>query len=612
MTHRARGRLIFSKEMNNEEARPIHNIFVRLFDDDGIFGKDDPMTVEGLYTDIEGRFEFKYDPKAAGTFDTPDLKLKVYERHPRYMKDGSVQYIEVEVTGYEPQVHNNVKLSDFDFGDIEIKFWEYAPIAESYTPRLYVNKEAGYPLMQEQHDARQKEETKKMVVAAGVLAQTTVFYPPLCKYKEEELKNPGSARSDAAFVDLALNGFNPCIPKKYKDGRLYIDFKYDGIMLDGKHWAPNTTAFFTQDKKTKELTVESIEIQERIGGFTRGHNACLGEPKVYKPADGSDWEKAKRVWRVNYFMFGELVTHLGGTHLNIEQYIVPLMRNVRRNPIFTLLFPHTYGTVSINNGADSLLTGGKAFVPLGSAVTIDSIAVAARESFSGMNWADWTPRKPINKNHYFADLQQEFSKVCDDHINEYFNVHEKEIIEFWEEIKLMSDELVKNGVPYGKQQEETFYDDGEINKATSEHPTVGHCKVAVSPITDDVKITADNKEKNFASLKQLCRYLLVLTTFKHSWVNDTQYDIGGWPEFATLGLDFDIFAEKNVNKDPVTSDIKLKHIVTTWFLRNQKWGYIIKNEARDMHPKLLELLEEKKDTFKEHKPIDDIRCCINT
>eukprot|EP01064_Diplonema_japonicum_P012597 TRINITY_DN1_c0_g1_i3.p1 TRINITY_DN1_c0_g1~~TRINITY_DN1_c0_g1_i3.p1 ORF type:complete len:608 (+),score=232.26 TRINITY_DN1_c0_g1_i3:55-1878(+) len=606
MSRTAFGRLIFSKEMNGGKIKPLHNMYVRLLDDDGIFSSPDPMTKDGVYTDMDGKFSFTYDPAKAGAFDRPDLKIQVLQKEPKYNKNGDLEPREVEVKGYEPEVHNNVTLDQFDFGDIEVKYWEYKPQGISYTPRLHIDKEEGYHLMQDQHKAWEKEYSKRKFRSVG-----KAFFPPVCKMKQKSLDNPGHARCDTAFVDLALNGFNPCLFKKHKDGRLYIDFKYDGIELDGDYWGPNCSAFFNYNEDTGDLKVESIEITNRIGAWVRGANACLGKPVVYKPTDGDNWDKAKRVWRMNYFLFGEVVTHLGGTHLNIEQYVVPMMRNVRRNPIFNLLFPHTYGTVSINEGADNLLTGGMALVPLGSALSKLSVATAAKASFGAMNWADWSPRKQMNENHYFAKLQQEFWDICTKHVDKYFDEHEAEIIEFWEEIKLMSDELVAKANPYGAQGDEVWFCDREINKPTSKHPDNGNYKVAVSPITKNAKITPKNKKRNFANLKQMCRYILLLTTFKHSWVNDAQYDIGGWPEFASLGMRFDIFDPAHENKDPVAFSIKHLQTTITWLLRNTKWGYITKDEARDMHPELLKLLNEKKDVFEEHKPIEEIRSCIN-
>eukprot|EP01059_Diplonema_ambulator_P037037 TRINITY_DN95_c0_g1_i12.p1 TRINITY_DN95_c0_g1~~TRINITY_DN95_c0_g1_i12.p1 ORF type:complete len:621 (+),score=313.37 TRINITY_DN95_c0_g1_i12:49-1863(+) len=604
MTSIAYGRLIFCKEMNGGEVKPLHNMKVKLFDDD--VGPD-TLLAEAM-TDMEGRFKFTYDPKAAGWLDTPDLKVMVYEVQPQYDKEKKLVTTDVPVTGYEPEVHNNVPLARFDFGDIEVKYWEYWPMPESYTPRLYVNPDKGFPLMQEQRPGRNAEEKKKALQAAGVY-----FKPPMCKTEKEEMETPGASLGDDALVDMMLNGFNPCIPQKASDGRLYVEFKYDGILLDGVHHAPNTRAYFKYDKD-KQLRLDTIELTDRIGGYQRGHDACLGEPVVYSAATSSaeDWAKVKRMWRVNYFLFGEVVTHLGGTHLNIEQYIVPMMRNVRLNPVFNLLFPHFYGTVSINHGADQLLTGGTALVPQGSAVTIDSVATAARGGFTTMNWDSWTPRSKLTQGHYFAELQAKFWEVIAQHVDEYFKEHEKEIVNQWKEIFLWSDELVKNGVPY-TQQEDNYYDNSEANKASSPHPKVGHCNVSVSPITGVEALTDANKKENLDRLKQLCRYLLLLTTFKHSWVNDTQYDIGGWPEFATLGLDFNILDPAHTNKDPVTEPIKKKHIVTTWFLRNQKWGYIMKNEAKDMHPRLRELLTAAGEQFASmNYDINDVRCCINT
>ena len=84
--------------------------------------------------------------------------------------------------------------------------------------------------------------------------------------------------------------------------------------------------------------------------------------------------------------------------------------------------------------------------------------------------------------------------------------------------------------------DEVFSDKNEVNLKSKNHPRVNGIQVAISPVTNSDQADQDG----LTNLQQLCRYLLFHTTFKHSWVNDLQYRMGGEIEFATLGLSEDI------------------------------------------------------------------------
>eukprot|EP01064_Diplonema_japonicum_P028994 TRINITY_DN458_c0_g5_i1.p1 TRINITY_DN458_c0_g5~~TRINITY_DN458_c0_g5_i1.p1 ORF type:complete len:636 (+),score=193.31 TRINITY_DN458_c0_g5_i1:59-1909(+) len=602
----ATGRLIFDKEMNNGQTIPIHNLKVKLYDHDTLSSND---LLEVGYTDLDGYFEIKYDDDKAGYNDRPDLELALYTKVPVYKK-GQVVEKELAVPGFKSHRQSNVNY-DYDFGEVEVKFWEYRPEEDSYTPRLLIDPKRGFPLAQKQRWER--NQVINMCAVVQTKNRLTGFPPNETMEMEARGENP---RSDEFLVYLATNGFYPCMFKKTDDGRYFVEFSWDGLQQNGKRYAPDTTAYFNVDGEGK-LSLHSIDVTERTG-YVAPHDALKAPTKTYTAANCADtpglWDNVKKLWRINYFFFGEAYGHIGNFHYNVEQFILPFMRHVRKNPLYELLFPHFYGTVSINKEADPLMTDPEGLVPATSAATPEAVARATRQAFGQNNWHGWSPRKPLHKEHRFAFIQQKYWDILDQYVNEYFQKNEEGIIENWIEVKRMSDELIKRAVPFFEDKHEGLYtDSNEVNKTSSPHPEVNGVKVALTPITEDEVITEANKAENLANLKQMCKYLLMYTTVKHCWTNDLQNEIGGQPDFCSFGVDFNILKPENVARDPIDPEIVAWLIRSSWFVVAQKWGYIMKDEARDMNPRLKELLEENRETFKKWDyDIDNIRNCINT
>ncbi len=373
---------------------------------------------------------------------------------------------------------------------------------------------------------------------------------------------------------------------------------------DGRHFAPNTAATFRLEDDT--LVLESITIRKRIAGAPDAH-AVYKPAKTYTPHDDA-WEGVKRLFRVNYFAFGEVNTHLTGTHLNIEQYNVAIRRHLHRNPVARLLLPHFYGTVAVNLGANALLITADGLVGKGTALTPASVAHVSRMYLGTLNWAGWTPRAPLCAGHRFAKLSALYWDVMTEYVDAYFLGNLDDIKAYWTEIRSMSDELVRRAVPYVDDGTD-FYDMGEINDAGKPHPIVDGTAVALSPVTES-EIPDDD---DITHLKQLCRYILFHATFKHSWVNDTQYDIGGDVMFASLGVNDDLTSSAVAPERAVTADEALLQPFITYLLTYTKYGYIVRNEDDDMNPALIKILKSNASKFKAlGLDIRDIRSCINT
>ena len=433
------------------------------------------------------------------------------------------------------------------------------------------------------------------------------FPKNLTREMEEE-----AADSDDYLCQLVLSGFNPCLLQKGEsEGQLYQEFSWKGLDQDGVHFAPDTRANFRLDGGA--LTLESIVVTKRTAGDDMAaSSAAYDEPVTYTAADAT-WNGVKRLFRVNYFLFGEIETHLSATHLNVEQYIVSLRRNVRKNPIARLLNPHFYGTVEVNRSANGLLIAPNGLIPKCSAVTPTSVGVISSRSFTTYNWKGWSPRSPLCDSHRYAHLAELYWDFIGDYVADFFKAHDAEIRGHWTEIHCMSQELVARAAAYEPQDGATSYDASEINTPDKPHPDRGEAgPFAISAITTSDVFSG----QDLANLQQVCHYLLHLATFQHTWVNDTQYDIGGDVRFASLGVSGDL-TDPEVLNGPIEMQVRaydaLQHPFYTYLLTMTRHGYIMRNEDNDMSLDLRQRLASRQAEFKNlGLDVRYIRSRINT
>eukprot|EP01061_Rhynchopus_euleeides_P020682 TRINITY_DN335_c0_g1_i1.p1 TRINITY_DN335_c0_g1~~TRINITY_DN335_c0_g1_i1.p1 ORF type:complete len:648 (+),score=280.10 TRINITY_DN335_c0_g1_i1:73-1944(+) len=598
-----RGVLMFEEP----RTKPLHHIAVEL----SLVGEDAKWSTE---TDMNGAFCISYDPKGR----SPDLQLRVTQTEVRYKGDVLVP-VSVDLANADIEVARDVTDDDYDFGTLYLPYWQRADRTKGFTPRTLVD---------DQHEIPQKQRTGHTVQAVAVGVYSALDFNPFNSIisirtptenktiRMRENRRSIKPESDDYHVEMALNGFNPRLLRQKKGTNLYyMDFSYESLGLDGMHFAPDTTAYFALNTNTGKLKLTEIELRRRCGDFQSSpYSEYAPTPEKYSPnmpgADGREkWERAKHIWRCNYFFFGEVATHLTETHLNMEQYILAVQRNVRKNPVLQLLAPHMYGTVLINKLADKILTAPTGLVVKHSAVTPVAVAEAVHAHAGTMNWHDWKPRESVSKSHRFAYQQALYWDVVTEYVNFFFEEHAADIEAQWQEIKLMSDELVANAVPFVDTSCEPWQDLNEVNKRSSPHPAVEGTRVALSPVTADEAITDDNRAQNLANLKQMCAYFILHATFRHTYVNDAQYDMGGDPQFATLGLLKDPLVDPT---GAVSEEAVRDHRRVTYALVNVKYGYLMKDEDSNIHPKLKELLERERRTFLQvGLDVDTIRSCVN-
>jgi arachidonate 15-lipoxygenase len=154
------------------------------------------------------------------------------------------------------------------------------------------------------------------------------------------------------FGQVMKDGFDS-LDLAAKEGRLYLT-NYavlakvmNGNFPVGPKYCHAPLALFALPRGTGPQRLRPIAIQ------------CGQDPRdyrIYTPADGELWQKAKICVSCADANHHELISHLGRTHLLIEPIVIATQRALGDNhPIGRLLLPHFEGTLSINNAAQKKL-----------------------------------------------------------------------------------------------------------------------------------------------------------------------------------------------------------------------------------------------------------------
>ena len=365
--------------------------------------------------------------------------------------------------------------------------------------------------------------------------------------------------SDEFFVERRLNGFNPGQMKRVDNQpwQYIIRYEFKDVKVDENGILPQyIEARFCLDGQ--KLNPHSIEYL--LYGETEKRN--------YKPGD-RDWEWAKKLFRNAEFVSHELRTHLGGTHLNMDQYAMAYYRNIDKNPIKQLLDPHFEGLLKIDQQGINVLIGNdgkEGTVPSLTCLNYDDTQRLLLEGLKYLTYRNWSPRQQTLpdyvENNYFDTAAIAMWNIVTDYVKNFCDEHQEEIQEFWSEIEAMSDDLSSHSIL---------------------KPELG---------TLDIKNTSD--------LRSMCIYLIYTCTFQHSWVNNKQYEDGGDVEYATLGI------WKN-NNDPAVAGRNAQQVITLWNLTSVRYNLIM-----DMgSPELQEALWENREKINPGIPIDSILMSIS-
>jgi hypothetical protein len=86
----------------------------------------------------------------------------------------------------------------------------------------------------------------------------------------------------------------------------------------------------------------------------------------------------------------------------------------------------------------------------------------------------------------------------------------------------------------------------------------------------------------------------------HWWSNSKQYDEGGELRFNGLGLkygDNGIFTTEDDDSVLPPPEDATMQLWISYMLSNTNFGFILKNEEKDIHPQFIELLKKYKEEF---------------
>jgi linolenate 9R-lipoxygenase len=345
--------------------------------------------------------------------------------------------------------------------------------------------------------------------------------------------------SDDFFVERRLNGFNPGKLNRIEGQAWQYAVRYDcsGHRVDPSGILPKVIeARFTYDSSSQSLACHSIAYELNI-------------LKVECRPGDSEWERAKRLFRCAEFVFQEVQSHLARTHMNLGQYAMAYYRNIENNPIRLLLQPHFEGLLNINSLGASLIKGETGFIPEASSLdptTVDTLILAEVKK---LNYHGWSPKiqalPDAIANNHFDRAALAMWDVLQQYVGQFFQKHEAGIKAYWSEIEEMSDELVTHSI----------LDSGTLAIA------------------------------NLQELQELCVYVIYLSSFFHSWVNNKQYEDGGDISYATIGL----WDENHPAYDPVAVAQRYgKQVSLLWTLSHVRYNPIMDTGPTELKNLLLQ------------------------
>jgi hypothetical protein len=612
------GKLTFSKKADS--ATPIHNIQVEMWAQKRLGGWR--KFSEG-YTDEDGNFRLEYDYVKAMRNRYRKFHFEIYQTtHVFFNQDSSEP-----VTKYEIFERIKINKSDltgmgYNLGTIQLFYWEYR--TDTILPRVVIrdhDKDAPEYYSVGRNKAIEQqfvpiELTKDLHLALIKLdpdslniMQIQDDYPVNLTVRMEEILK-GSTRCDYWFGRRMMNGMNCAtfLPDKKMEGHFWV--KYFGACnydVNDEYAFPTTKTLFKIAENGLPLPVKII-LQGPINAF----NKDPYQTHEITPEDGEKWEHAKRVVRVSGSLSTELDDHFAGTHLNTEQYSVAARRNLRKNPVAELLFPHLKEVVLINHSADTILIG-PGYIPKASALSANGIKQRVEDIMGILDWKNWKPMEQISESHTYAKAENMFWDITGEFVEYFFNLNESKIIEEWYEIYCFSNDLVNHSLPLfhtaikhenpsEKQvnmERIEYYHERYRLDISLDRKTINGLEKCVSTITS-------NKYKpepgDLENLKSACKYAIMMATFMHAHVNEHQNEDIGEIRYSSLGLRFSdsedgiLQPEEEYSIAPDLTRATQMMWVSNLLSRTE-FGFITRNEENDISPYFGKLLEDKRKEF---------------
>ncbi len=582
--YRATGRLLFAAD-----SQPLHHVWIELWAKHLL---SDRHVGRGM-TDADGRFDIALSEGGADL----KLSLRVLDANRRYNDSGSVQEEHKEV--YRATVSALATAEPgrvLTVGELAVPFWPYRPDS----PLARAADMNGRPPQEYSEGQKKLLDHYKLAYAplyvkhrlldpfradARDLPAIQLDYPlSLTQKKAQE------SRSDAWLGDRVLNGMNLAqLGRDAEDARLYrIKYAFGDVPPDDAHDLCDVDASFKVEGGAL------LPVRIKLALRTRG-KWNPPQPLTFRPGD-SQWEAAKRVFRVHYFLHGEIYSHIAAAHLQMEQYAIAVFRNLRQNPVRALLGPHLQEIVPANRNGDDVAWGAGSVLSWGSALGTEGLHRRVVAGVGMLDWMNWRPRRPICEGHLYARAAGLFWELLTKYVDQFFAENAAAIAQYWLEIQRFSADLVAHSPQYHRvsPDPDIIWDDRSELPATPERLAVGGRFRAVHPVTS---LTSPQTPQERENLKQLCRYVLFHTTFYHSWVHDRQYEDGGEIAYASSSLrNGSLGAEDDPRIAPTPKEASFG-VVTIAIGTAVRHGFILENEDRDQPPALIALLQQYKPEF---------------
>jgi hypothetical protein len=653
------GRLTFSER--EDIHVPIHHMYLEFWARTRL-GHWRLLSVGA--TDKNGYFELPFDLMAAQGYDIRKLWLEVHHTGMHRFEGYTAKPIH-ELFERFPVKKGDLTGMSYDMGMMKLHYWEYrkdTPLPrvqvkdheedppEKYAPgRVAAIEKQFIPieLTTKKHLAKIKLDDHGLTID-----EIQEDYPEnltVCMEEEE----PGITRSDEWFGIRFMNGmYASTFDKDPDDPSLYwVYYHWSSYATDSEIYAiPDVSIKFRMQDNGYLIPVEiTLKGKLRPGG-------SKSEKVTLTPEDGSRWEAAKRVARVSGAIATEIDRHFAETHTNVEQMAIATRRNIRLNPLGAILFPHLKEVSLINHTADQILINDEGYIAQATAISAEGLSKRVYDVMGTLDWKGWKPMEPLSEKHTYAKAANLFYDVTYNFVDHFIEHHKEGIIDEWHEVYTLSKDLVQHSVkvfmcgylknklqpdkegrvletagndwfnrsnrmdlnltrcPFSKGEALerrwiSHVDNHEEEKEPSEF------RRAMSHITENEHY--DPESRDLQNLKEFCTYAIFQSTFGHFWSNSKQYDDIGEIKYSSLGIrlgtpEHGILGPED---DPTISpDLKISTQMMWWsnMLSRTGYGFLTKNEEKDISPYFIELLEKEREAFAAlDLDIDDIQSRTN-
>lgn len=585
-----KGRLVFKQA---GELVPLHNM--RL-----VVSVPHLLTSRAteVVTDLDGRFSVSV------AANTDHIELALFDQMHRF--DDAAKPVDEWV---QVATVNVAVAGRSDVGNVMVSYWPYR--SDAPTPRAGVIDEKG---KLPQSYTKGYMHTLEMAIAKSIptqlgmkgrlalhdkmgLADVQKHYPPALTMKVDEKAKNRRSRSGAWLADQLLNGFDIELhvgrdaddPKRLRT-RIQWDLTASKI---GEPAFDVTQVDVVMEDRGGELCATRIRLEifspDGQGGFLSPRRVDV------KPGD-SDWEAAKRAVRCQYLLHGGIDGHIGGSHFQTEQATVAVYRNLRRNPVRRVLTPHLQEIVAQDHDVDGFAWGPTGILVSQSGLKTTDLVARFQQLARRRCWSTFSPRTALHATHRYAKAGALFWDLLTQHLTSFFAEQKASIVEQWPEVLRMSDDLVRNSLPYRSQPDDPHVVPADRNEL--DHPGIARATVdgvvrSVRPITTSATPSPEDMDR----LLQFCRYVIYEATFNHSWTHDGQTDASGELGYAVFGLrGGSLGAEDDPAINPPPAML-VESLAFNSLGASARYGLLLADEERDVPPRLKQLLLTHKEDF---------------